>query len=142
MVLLIPLIVFALGAFATVDDFSFESEAENQRYTKLIAQFRCPKCLNTNLTGSDAPIAQDLRRAVYRLMQEGKTDQEIRDFMRDRYGDYILYDPRLTPTTLLLWFSPLLLVLGAAWLLLRLKDRRQSIELTQEESERLRELTS
>lgn len=134
--------VLALSVGVGVDDFEFETQNDANRYSRLIEEFRCPKCLNTNLAGSDAPIAQDLRRAVYRLIVEGKTDKEIRTYMRDRYGDFILYNPRLTPKTLLLWFTPILLVMAGIWLILRLKDRRSSVTLTAEEIERLRDLTS
>lgn len=135
-------LVLALGVGVGVDDFHFDSQSNAKRYSKLIEEFRCPKCLNTNLAGSDAPIAQDLRRAVYRLISDGKTDKEIRTYMRERYGDFILYNPRLTPKTLMLWFSPILLVLAGAWLILRLKDRRSPVTLTAEEAERLRNLNS
>ena len=134
--------VLALSVGVGVDDFEFETQTDANRYSSLIEEFRCPKCLNTNLAGSDAPIAQDLRRAVYRLIVEGKTDKEIRTYMRERYGDFILYNPRLTPKTLLLWFTPILLVMASIWLILRLKDRRSSVTLTAEEIERLRDLTS
>ncbi|MEC8060686.1 MAG: cytochrome c-type biogenesis protein, partial [Pseudomonadota bacterium] len=93
------LIVFLLGlasvahGASTVDVLAFESEQQQRRYKALIDEFRCPKCLNTNLSGSDAPIAQDLRRSVYRLVQEGRSDQQIRDFLQQRYGDFVLYKP-------------------------------------------------
>ena len=135
-------LVLAISVGVGVDDFQFETQSDANRYSRLIEEFRCPKCLNTNLAGSDAPIAQDLRRAVYRLIVEGKTDKEIRTYMRERYGDFILYNPRLTPKTLLLWFTPILLVMASIWLILRLKDRRSSVTLTAEEIERLRDLTS
>ena len=93
----------------SVDAFEFKDAQQAARYNSLIQEFRCPKCLNTNLAGSDAPIAKDLRRAVHRLINEGKTDQEIREFMLSRYGDFVLYKPRLTPATLMLWFPPCLL---------------------------------
>lgn len=136
------LFVIAMGFVAGVDDFQFDSQSDAKRYSSLIEEFRCPKCLNTNLTGSDAPIAQDLRRAVHRLISEGKSDQEIRTYMRERYGDFILYNPRLTPRTLLLWFTPILLGLAGAWLILRMKDKRTPTTLTAKELARLRDLTS
>lgn len=140
--MLTSLLIVTLSVVVTVDGFQFDSQVNADRYARLIEEFRCPKCLNTNLAGSDAPIAQDLRRAVYRLVVEGKSDGEIRDYMRERYGDFILYDPRLTPKTLILWCTPFLLVLIATWLVLRLKDRRQPIEPSSSELERIRELTS
>ena len=130
----------ALSVVVTVDGFEFQSDESADRYASLITEFRCPKCLNINLAGSDAPIAQDLRRAVYRLVNEGKSNQEIRDYMRERYGDFILYNPRLTPQTLALWLSPLILVLFASWLVLHFKDRRTPLTLTPDEIERLQEL--
>ena len=136
------LLLVSQSVVVTVDGFQFDSQVDADRYTRLIEEFRCPKCLNTNLAGSDAPIAQDLRRAVYRLVIEGKTDGEIRDYMRARYGDFILYDPRLTPQTLVLWCTPFLLVLVATWLVLKLKDRRQPAQPSSSELERIRDLTS
>ncbi len=140
--MLAPFLLVTLSVVITVDGFQFDSQVDADRYARLIAEFRCPKCLNTNLAGSDAPIAQDLRRAVYRLVVEGNSDGEIRDYMRERYGDFILYDPRLTPKTLMLWCTPFLLVLVATWLVLKLKDRKQPIQPSSSELERIRDLTS
>ena len=78
---------------AAIDAYPFEDEAMQLRYDALIAELRCPQCLNTNLAGSDAMIAQDLRREVYRMLQDGHSDDEILDFMHARYGDFILYSP-------------------------------------------------
>lgn len=95
-----------------VDVYQFESPAQEARYRRLIGEFRCPTCLNTNLTGSDAPIAQDLRRAVYRLaVEEQRSDAQVRAFLQERYGDFVLYDPPIRPATYLLWFGPLALLL-------------------------------
>lgn len=115
-------LLWCLGAAAygvnPVDVYDFESAAQEERYRTLIAEFRCPKCLNTNLPGSDAPIAQDLRRTVYRLaISENRSDDEVREYLHERYGDFVLYDPPIRPATWVLWFGPvLLLLLGAfAW---------------------------
>ena len=126
----------------SVSAFEFESPKLAERYNALIQEFRCPKCLNTSLAGSDAPIAKDLRRAVHRLLHDGKTDQEIRDYMLVRYGDFILYKPRMTPATLLLWFSPLILVLLLALALLRVRSRKSAVELSDDERRRVQELTT
>ena len=126
----------------SVSAFEFESPELAERYNALIQEFRCPKCLNTSLAGSDAPIAKDLRRAVHRLLHDGKTDQEIRDYMLARYGDFILYNPRMTPATLLLWFSPLILVLLLALALLRVRSRKSAVELSDDERRRVQELTT
>ena len=88
-------------------------------------EFRCPKCLNTNLAGSDAPIAADLRSTVHRLILEGATDQAIRDYLQARYGDFVLYDPPVRRGTLLLWIAPaLLLAIGFAMVVVLTRRRR------------------
>ena len=108
------LVLSAMSAHAAIDVYDFSSPAEEARFQALSAELRCPKCLNTNLSGSDSPIAADLRRTVARMVREGYSDQEIRDYLLERYGDFILYRPRLTAQTLLLWFGPaLLLAIGA-----------------------------
>ena len=111
-----------------------------ERYENLIAELRCPKCLNINIADSDAPIAKDLRKLVSSQLKEGKTDAEITKFMYDRYGDFILYDPPISATTLLLWVIPIVLILCAFVLLLRLKSRRQDIVLSDEQQQTLRAL--
>jgi cytochrome c-type biogenesis protein CcmH len=79
----------ACFAVSQIDTFEFSDEVQERRYRALIDEFRCPKCLNTNLAGSDAPIAQDLRKVVYRLVViEAKADQEVRDYLQVRYGDF------------------------------------------------------
>lgn len=110
----------AAWAANPVDVFEFETPAQEARYRALIAEFRCPKCLNTNLLGSDAPIAQDLRRTVHRLaISEGRSDDEVRDFLQTRYGDFVLYSPPVRPGTYLLWFGPGVLLLISFWVLRR-----------------------
>ena len=124
----------------SVDAFEFKDDQQAARYNSLIQEFRCPKCLNTNLAGSDAPIAKDLRRAVHRLINEGKTDQEIREFMLSRYGDFVLYKPRLTPATLMLWFSPLVLLLVLALVILQIANRKSAVVLSDEDRSRIKDL--
>lgn len=101
----------ALPATAVIDLHAFETPEQEARFAGLIDELRCPKCLNTNLSGSDSPIAADLRRTVARMIREGHTDQQIRDYLLERYGDFILYRPRLTAGTAVLWFAPGLLLL-------------------------------
>ena len=123
-----------------IDAFEFENSTLERRYQDLIDVVRCPKCLNTNLSGSDAPIAQDLRKLIYRLLHEGKTDEEIRQYLVDRYGDFILYDPPLSPKTVALLALPIIGVLLIAWVVLRLGVRSKPAELTQKEQVFLQEL--
>ena len=148
---LIALIILLSGimglthAASTVDVLAFESEQQQRRYKALIDEFRCPKCLNTNLSGSDAPIAQDLRRSVYRLVRDGHTDQHIRDFLQQRYGDFVLYKPPFSGRTAFIWLIPFgLLLLGVAVLFaLQSRGRRQqAVALSAAEIKRLNELIS
>ena len=124
---------------AAIEVYDFKSPAEEQRFQALVGELRCPKCQNQNLAGSDAPIAKDLKDRTYQLLQEGKTDNEIRDYMIDRYGDFISYKPPVRSTTYLLWFGPFLLLLVVV-LIIVIRRRHVSpaaSALTAEESARL-----
>ena len=109
--------LLAFNCLAAIDAYPFPNEKLQQRYDYLIAELRCPQCLNTNLAGSDAMIAQDLRREVHRMLLADYKDDEILIFMYERYDDFILYSPRLGFGTMVLWFGPLLLLIcaGFAW---------------------------
>ena len=128
----------ALAASA-IDAFDFPDAQSAARYQGLLAEFRCPKCLNESLASSGAPIAVDLRRNVRRLMDAGQSDDAIRVFLRERYGDFVLYDPPLRPSTWLLWFSPLLLGLVALAVLFRVARKAVRVPTAEErrEAERL-----
>ena len=118
-------ICHAAGPAGAIEAFQFDTPAQEARYRALTEEFRCPKCLNTNLAGSDAPIAADLRATVHRLILEGATDQAIRDYLRERYGDFVLYDPPLRRGTVLLWIIPTtLLACGVAIVVVMVRRRR------------------
>ena len=82
-------------AFSQVDTFQFVTEEQQQRFRQLSDELRCPMCQNTNLSGSTGGVAEDLRREIYRMIMEGLTDQEIEQFMFERYGDFIFYRPSM-----------------------------------------------
>ena len=126
----------AFGASA-IDGFDFPDAATAERYQALLSEFRCPKCLNESIASSGAPIAVDLRRTVRRLMTAGAGDQEIREHLQARYGDFVLYDPPLRPGTWILWFAPLVLAAVALAVLARVGFRRRGASLTAEERERV-----
>lgn len=102
-----------------------EDPVVEQRLIVIAEELRCLVCQNESLAGSRADLAMDLRREVRELIKAGKTDPEIKEFLVSRYGDFILYRPPVKPSTWLLWFGPLLLVLGAIWLLIRIIRRNQ-----------------
>ncbi len=128
-----------LGASA-IDGFDLPDAETAARYQRLIAEFRCPKCLNESLASSGAPIAEDLRRAVRRLIEEGGSDDSIRAYLQERYGNFVLYDPPFTPATWLLWLSPLVLAGVALVILIWAARRRPAASLTVAERERAERL--
>ena len=102
-----------------------EDPVVEQRLIVIAEELRCLVCQNESLAGSRADLAMDLRREVRNLIKSGKTDAEIKEFLVSRYGDFILYRPPVKPTTWLLWFGPLALLLGAIWLLISTIRRNQ-----------------
>lgn len=108
--LLLCLFAGVLGAQA-IEPLPFKNHAEELRFQQLTAELRCPMCQNETLADSNAPIARDLRHQVFALMQQGKSDDEIKQYLVDRYSDYVLYDPPVNAATWLLWFGPLLILL-------------------------------
>ncbi|GAA5525915.1 cytochrome c-type biogenesis protein CcmH [Microbulbifer aestuariivivens] len=96
----------SLSAVAAVDAEPLSTPELEARYRVLVEEMRCPKCQNQNLAGSDSPVANDLRREIRRLLEEGFTDAEITDYMVARYGDFVLYRPPLQRNTVALWLAP------------------------------------
>ena len=107
----------SMSAWANIDTYQFDNPRQEAQYRALIEEFRCPKCQNQNLAGSDAPIAQDLKQKTYDMVKDGRSDAEIRQYMNERYGDFISYKPPVRPSTWILWFFPpvLLLFVMLAW---------------------------
>ena len=100
------------------------------RYESLNRELRCLVCQNQTIADSNATLAQDLRREVRDMIAAGKTDDEIREFMIERYGDFVLYRPRMTAQTFLLWAAPaLLLLVGGAMLFRVVRRRSQESEI-------------
>lgn len=134
---------FSAFSFAAIDALEFESVQQEESYHKLTEELRCPQCQNNNIADSNALIAQDMRKKVFALLKEGKEEQEIVDYMVDRYGDFVTYNPPFKVSTILLWLAPLF-VLGVA--LVRIfrpaprieKTFSVSTSLNQEEEARLK----
>jgi cytochrome c-type biogenesis protein CcmH len=98
-----------------------------QRMRALTEQLRCLVCQNETLADSRADLAEDLRRQIREQMQAGKSDREIIAFLTDRYGDFVLYNPRVKPTTYLLWFGPFILLIAGTFVLYRYLNRRRQL---------------
>ena len=139
----------ALGGFAqaAIDTYEFSNEAERQRFRQLTNELRCPKCQNQNIADSDAPIAMDLRREIFRMLEDGQDDEQIVEHLVDRYGDFVRYNPPVELRTLLLWYGPWALLGGGLLALIVIVVRRRRVEnapqnalLSAEEQERLSHL--
>ena len=104
---------------ASIEAYQFESAEMEADYNQLINELRCLVCQNQNLAGSDADLARDLRRETYEMVNEGKSQQQVIDFMVERYGDFVLYRPQFKSTTYLLWLGPFLLLLCVLVFLVR-----------------------
>ena len=113
------------GAYANEAVPLAEDPVVEQRLLVISEELRCLVCQNESLAGSRADLAQDLRREVRTLIKENKTDQEIKDFLVSRYGDFVLYRPPFKPVTWVLWFGPFLLLIGAVVAVLRIVRRKQ-----------------
>jgi cytochrome c-type biogenesis protein CcmH len=149
---MIRLIFVSLVLLCTVTPFAIAKEAQptgddpavEQRLTKLSQELRCLVCQNETLADSRADLAEDLRREIREQIKAGKSDKEIIEFLTARYGQFILYRPRVTSTTYLLWFGPFVLLLGGLFLLFTyIKQRRDSLPdkpLSAEERRRAEEL--
>ncbi len=111
---------------------SFDDPELQARYDKIIAEVRCLKCQNQTIKDSNAFLAVDLRREIRRLIEEGKTNDEIYDFLVARYGDFALYRPRTSGRTLILWIAPMLFLLFGAFSLWRVVQRRTSLPIDDE----------
>lgn len=120
--------------------YPFDNEQDIARFQTLAEELRCPKCQNQNLADSNAPVASDMRDKVYELMQEGKSNQEVVDYMVARYGDFVRYRPPVRTNTFLLWFGPLMLfIIGALVLVVvrRSSSKRELTPLSAEEQQKL-----
>lgn len=102
----------------------FQSELEERRFQSLVAELRCVMCQNQSLADSNAQIAVDLRREVLELIRDGRSDGEIRDYLVQRYGEFVLYRPRVGAATWLLWFGPAVLLIAGAIVVVGLVRRR------------------
>lgn len=131
--MLVLLLVLLLGTAATAvaqtsdpRPLEFRDVAEQERFQRLTSELRCVMCQNQSLADSDAQIASDLRREVLELMREGRSDAQVKQFLVDRYGEFVLYRPQVSSSTWLLWFGPGVLLLVGALVVWRIVVSRSS----------------
>jgi len=126
LILILFLLCDVILAQSAIEVRNFNTEVQELRYRELVRELRCTVCQNEPLESSNAPLAADLRQQVYEQIMGGRSDFEIRQYMRDRYGDFVLYDPPFAGHTMILWLGPivlLLVALGAAAVLIRQRRR-------------------
>jgi len=141
------ILMYVCSVNAVVETYEFDSDVMRERYHSFVDELRCPKCQNQNLSGSNSPIAADLRRELHRLLHDGRSDKQITDYMVNRYGDFILYRPQFTAETALLWLAPaIFLAFGAGIIIVILRRQKTAIKnegsdiFAEEEQKKLRQL--
>ncbi len=140
---LITYLLLTVPVQAGLEAFDFTAGVDEARYKSLISELRCLVCQNQSLADSDAGLAHDLRKEVYELMDQGQSDEQIVDFLVQRYGDFVLYNPPVKPATYLIWFGPFALLLIGLFVLIRtLRQHRQDkpAEFSVQEKARLAQL--
>ncbi len=124
--------LLCLPAWAVIEVDRLSSPELSERYQQLVAVYRCPKCQNQNLAESNSPISIDLRTEIRRLLEEGASDAEISDYLVARYGEFVLYRPRVQASTYLLWLAPaVLLLLGLLVIVFIVRRQKRGASATQ-----------
>ncbi len=145
-ILLIAMAFVLAPAYAgPVVTYDFASEEQEALFNKLSNELRCLVCQNQAISDSNADLAKDLRDEIYGMLQQGKSEQEIVDFMVARYGDFVLYRPPMKPMTYVLWFGPALALVIGFFVVVRIVRRQRQAaaqEITAEDMERLKALRS
>ena len=131
-IVVLALLTLSVSVVAIDSEQAFDDPELQARYEKLVAEVRCVTCQNQNIKDSNAFIASDLRREIRRMIGEGKSNVEIKDFLVTRYGDFVLYRPRFEGKTLALWIAPFLLVLFGGFSLVRVVRHRMTLPIDDE----------
>ena len=130
-------LLLANMAVASTAVVEFSDESLRIRYQQLVQELRCPKCQNQNLADSNSPISEDLRAQVHRLLEEGMSDREIKNYLKSRYSEFILYRPEVNQNTWLLWAAPVVFLLFGLCVLYRLYFNRSSSDMPVEQNDQL-----
>ncbi|GKW40414.1 cytochrome c-type biogenesis protein CcmH [Pectobacterium parvum] len=135
-------LLLSFSVLASSEVLRFDNDTQEQQFRELTMQLRCPKCQNNSIADSNSMIASDMRQKVYELMQQGQTKEQVVDYMVDRYGYFVTYEPPITPFTILLWLLPaLFLALGAGMIIRRARRIRSAKEpMSEQDKKRLQML--
>jgi cytochrome c-type biogenesis protein CcmH len=143
LLIILSLLISLSTVNASVDIKQFANEQQEKRYKHIIQELRCLVCQNQNIAGSNAGLAQDLRKKVHQMILAGNDDEAIYEFMVSRYGDFVLYRPPFNLSTLLLWLGPFIIFAIGLFVLMRFIRNRKKVvvtELSNEEKEKLKKL--
>ena len=129
--ILLAFLFFSIGSISSNEEktilindaYPFETETKELLFYSLLTELRCPKCQSSNLSGSNSPISNDLKREVYELVLEGNSSEQIKSHLVKRYGNFIIYNPPVEPTTYVLWFGPFILVFIASLIIFFIRKR-------------------
>ncbi|WP_317177493.1 cytochrome c-type biogenesis protein [Pectobacterium sp. HCp5_1] len=135
-------LLLSFSVLASSEVLRFDNDAQEQQFRELTMQLRCPKCQNNSIADSNSMIASDMRQKVYELMQQGQTKEQVVDYMVDRYGYFVTYEPPITPFTILLWLLPALFLAAGAWMIIRRARRIISAKepMSEQDKKRLQTL--
>ncbi|MBG0751785.1 hypothetical protein Q7O_001229 [Pectobacterium carotovorum subsp. carotovorum PCCS1] len=135
-------LLLSFSVLASSEVLRFDNDTQEQQFRELTMQLRCPKCQNNSIADSNSMIASDMRQKVYELMQQGQTKEQVVDYMVDRYGYFVTYEPPITPFTILLWLLPALFLAAGAWMIIRRAHRIRSTKepMSEQDKKRLQTL--
>lgn len=135
-------LLLSFSVLASSEVLRFDNDTQEQQFRELTMQLRCPKCQNNSIADSNSMIASDMRQKVYELMQQGQTKEQVVDYMVDRYGYFVTYEPPITPFTILLWFLPALFLAVGSWVIIRRARRIRSAKepMSEQDKKRLQTL--
>ncbi|MCY9847593.1 cytochrome c-type biogenesis protein [Pectobacterium jejuense] len=135
-------LLLSFSVLASSEVLRFDNDTQEQEFRELTMQLRCPKCQNNSIADSNSMIASDMRQKVYELMQQGQTKEQVVDYMVDRYGYFVTYEPPITPFTLLLWLLPALFLAAGAWMIIQRARRIRNAKepMSEQDKKRLQTL--
>ncbi|MBN3193996.1 cytochrome c-type biogenesis protein [Pectobacterium versatile] len=135
-------LLLSFSVLASSEVLRFDNATQEQQFRELTMQLRCPKCQNNSIADSNSMIASDMRQKVYELMQQGQTKEQVVDYMVDRYGYFVTYEPPIMPFTVLLWLLPALFLVVGSWVIIRRARRIRSAKepMSEQDKKRLQTL--
>ncbi|MCJ8298265.1 MAG: cytochrome c-type biogenesis protein CcmH [Pseudomonadales bacterium] len=127
----LPLLLLSMALSAAIDTYEFDNNTQRKRFQQLSQELRCPKCQNQNLAGSNSAIASDLRDKLYQMVRAGQSTAQIKTYMVERYGEFVLYKPSMNSMTYALWYGPFVLLFIGLLVVVALSRKKASRKATE-----------